>query len=101
MKIYGPIYLVVKHQGEYDEYRKYNLCAYKNNDLAFRRVFRLQTAFAQLYDYYKSEIRKLQKPYPDLLQAPDEVFAKWHILAAKADKFSGVTFEVEIIELIK
>lgn len=96
---FNPVYLIVMHQGNYDEYRKINLCAYRNSDLATRHAFRLQTSFVYLHDFYKEELRCIRRKYPDIMQAPDVVFEKYHIFSAKVNKFEGAVFNVEQIEI--
>lgn len=99
MKVYGTIYMLVKHQGDYDEYRMENICALKTKALADHFKHRYECAYQKLHGFYSEKAREIGEIYPDIMQAPDDIWELWYQYCNKRNKFRGANFGIEEIQL--
>ena len=99
MKIYGSVFIIVKHQGDYDEYRAENILACKTKALADHFKHRYECAFQYLHEFYYSKAQEIQEKYPDIMKAPNDVWNDWNNYSNKKRKYYGANFEIEEIKL--
>lgn len=99
MNIYGKIYLVRKHQGDYDEYRMENLAAFKTKEIAERHVERLKALYSKLHEFYYSRRKEMIEEYGIHYGMPMDVFVKYDVYADRENEYYGCEFDVEEVEL--
>lgn len=100
MKIYAPIYLVRHHKGAYDEYRVTNICAFKTKAMADHFKHRIECVFDRILDFYRDKVYEIQEEHGyDVMGYSDETFEKWDIFMNRKNRFYGVEFDIEEIQV--
>lgn len=94
------IYVVRKHQGDYEEYRMENLCAFKTKEMAEHHVNRLKQSYMKLHEFYYDKVEEVRDEYGyDIMTYPDEVYNKWEVFNDKKRHYYGAEFDVQELDI--